>query len=37
MVGAHHVNIVSDDLVKLKEEFYVELAQQKIKEHKEDF
>ena len=36
-MGSHNINITQADLLKLKEDFYIELAQKKMSEHKNSF
>ena len=36
-MGSHNINITQADLLKLKEDFYIDLAQKKMSEHKNDF
>jgi hypothetical protein len=37
IMGSHNINITQADLLKLKEDFYIDLAQKKMSEHKNDF
>ena len=37
IIGSHSINITQGDLLRLKEDFYIELAQKKMSEHKNDF
>ena len=36
-MGSHNINITQADLLKLKEDFYIDLAQKKMSEHQNDF
>ena len=33
IMGSHEIQLTKNDLIKLKEEFYVNLAKQKLQEH----